>query len=97
MDSEAIMARARWQQWLANGLIACVRFYQQTLHSFFGYGSCRFTPTCSQYMIEAVQVYGPFKGLGLGLWRILRCNPFCRGGYDPVPLPRQDRNEMNDE
>lgn len=46
---------------------------------------CRFTPTCSQYAIEAITVHGAFKGLLLALWRILRCNPFCKGGYDPVP------------
>lgn len=47
--------------------------------------SCRFVPTCSQYAIEAIEKFGIFRGLWLTLWRILRCNPFCRGGYDPVP------------
>ena len=42
-------------------------------------------PTCSQYAIEALQKHGALKGSALALWRILRCNPFCRGGYDPVP------------
>lgn len=46
---------------------------------------CRFTPTCSQYAIEAVEKYGVLKGLYLSVKRILRCNPFCKGGYDPVP------------
>ena len=46
--------------------------------------ACRFTPTCSQYACEAVQRYGVFRGLWMGLCRVLRCNPFCRGGYDPV-------------
>jgi putative membrane protein insertion efficiency factor len=46
---------------------------------------CRFTPTCSAYAIEAFQKRGFFAGLILTLWRILRCNPFSRGGYDPVP------------
>ena len=46
--------------------------------------SCRFTPTCSQYAIEAVQKRGVVRGLGLTLWRLLRCHPFARGGYDPV-------------
>ena len=46
---------------------------------------CRFTPTCSQYAIEAVRVHGILRGLALTSWRILRCNPWCRGGYDPVP------------
>jgi putative membrane protein insertion efficiency factor len=47
--------------------------------------ACRFTPTCSEYMYEALQKYGPLKGLSLGIRRVLRCNPFCKGGYDPVP------------
>lgn len=46
---------------------------------------CRFVPTCSQYAIEAFEEWGFIAGLGLTVWRILRCNPFCRGGYDPVP------------
>lgn len=46
---------------------------------------CRFMPTCSQYAIEAITIHGAVKGLFLALWRILRCNPFCKGGYDPVP------------
>ena len=47
--------------------------------------SCRFTPTCSQYAIEAIEKYGVLKGGLLAVWRILRCNPFSKGGYDPVP------------
>lgn len=46
--------------------------------------SCRFTPTCSEYAMEAVQRYGFFRGLRLSLFRLLRCHPFCKGGYDPV-------------
>jgi len=46
---------------------------------------CRFTPTCSAYALEAFQKRGFFVGLILTVWRILRCNPMCRGGYDPVP------------
>lgn len=46
---------------------------------------CRFTPTCSQYAIEAINEWGVICGLVLTVWRILRCNPFCKGGYDPVP------------
>ncbi|MBR5923397.1 MAG: membrane protein insertion efficiency factor YidD [Clostridia bacterium] len=46
---------------------------------------CRFTPTCSQYALEAIKVHGAFKGSALAVWRILRCNPFSKGGYDPVP------------
>lgn len=47
--------------------------------------ACRFTPTCSEYAIEAFRKRGFFVGLILTVWRLLRCNPFCRGGYDPVP------------
>lgn len=47
--------------------------------------NCRFTPTCSAYAIEALQKHGLLKGSCLAVWRILRCNPYCKGGYDPVP------------
>ncbi|MBN2543942.1 membrane protein insertion efficiency factor YidD [bacterium] len=46
---------------------------------------CRFEPTCSVYSYQAIQKYGVFHGLFLSIKRIIRCNPFCRGGYDPVP------------
>ncbi|MBE6687761.1 MAG: membrane protein insertion efficiency factor YidD [Ruminococcaceae bacterium] len=46
---------------------------------------CRFTPTCSQYALEAFRKHGALKGLCLTIWRLLRCNPFSKGGYDPVP------------
>ena len=65
-------------------LIAFVRFYQKEISPAFP-ACCRFQPTCSQYAIEAIEKHGPWKGLGLAVWRILRCNPFCKGGYDPVP------------
>lgn len=65
-------------------LIALVRGYQRWISPLLGH-NCRFSPTCSQYMIEALQIHGPGKGLLLGLWRILRCSPLCRYGYDPVP------------
>ena len=47
--------------------------------------SCRFTPTCSEYAMEAITRFGAIRGTLLGAYRLLRCNPFCRGGYDPVP------------
>ncbi len=49
--------------------------------------ACRFSPTCSEYMLEAVKLHGVARGLWLGLKRLGRCHPFREGGYDPVPLP----------
>ena len=66
----------------AHAIIALVRLYQLTLSPFIG-RQCRFQPTCSHYMIGAIEKYGVVRGVFKGLWRILRCNPFCRGGYDP--------------
>lgn len=65
-------------------LISIVRFYQRYISPGLP-PRCRFTPTCSAYAIEALEKHGAIKGLGLALWRFLRCNPFCKGGYDPVP------------
>jgi len=55
--------------------------------------SCRFTPTCSAYAVEAVMTWGILLGTLLTLWRILRCNPFGKGGYDPVPTPPWKKNK----
>ncbi len=54
---------------------------------------CRFTPTCSAYALEAFTEWGFFRGFFLSLMRILRCNPFCRGGFDPVPINRKKRKK----
>jgi uncharacterized protein len=56
----------------------------KTLVSPFLPPACRFEPTCSVYMMEAVEKYGAIKGAWMGVKRILRCQPFCKGGYDPV-------------
>lgn len=63
-------------------LIALVRFYQAALSPLLP-PMCRFEPSCSQYFIEAVQKHGACRGSLKGVWRICRCNPFCKGGYDP--------------
>ena len=62
-----------------------IRFYQRFLSPLKRRPTCRFTPTCSAYAIEAFQKRGFFVGFGLTVWRILRCNPFGKWGYDPVP------------
>ena len=64
--------------------IALVRLYRKFI-SPLKPPCCRFTPTCSAYALEAYQKRGFFVGTALTVWRILRCNPFSRGGYDPVP------------
>ena len=69
---------------MKNILIAMIRFYQKFL-SPLKHTRCPYTPTCSQYGLEAIQKYGAFKGSLLACWRILRCNPFSKGGHDPVP------------
>ena len=71
-------------QWLKKLLILLVRGYQLLLSPFLG-NNCRFYPSCSSYMIEAIEVHGVFKGLWLGTRRILRCHPYSDGGIDPVP------------
>lgn len=65
-------------------LIFLVRGYQKFISPLLGH-NCRFVPNCSSYMIEALSIHGTAKGLLLGIWRIMRCNPFGRFGYDPVP------------
>lgn len=62
-----------------------IRTYQLTLSPRFSHGACRYTPTCSQYALEAVEIHGVIKGSALALLRIMRCNPLFKGGYDPVP------------
>lgn len=61
-----------------------IRFYQKNISSMKA-PCCKFIPTCSQYAVEAIERFGAFKGLLLAIWRILRCNPWNPGGYDPVP------------
>ena len=65
-------------------LIALVRGYKKYISPLLP-PSCRFTPTCSEYAMEALQKHGAWKGSLLAIWRVLRCNPFCKGGYDPGP------------
>ena len=75
---------------IKRAMIFLIRTYQTTLSPRFSGGACRYTPTCSQYAIEAIEVHGVFKGSLLAARRILRCTPFFKGGYDPVP-PKKKR------
>jgi len=64
--------------------IGLIKAYQWALSPFLG-ANCRFSPTCSQYAVEAINKYGALKGSYLGIKRIMRCHPWCMGGHDPVP------------
>src|SRR6266568_9428919 len=65
-------------------LLALLRGYKWVLSPMLP-PSCRYVPTCSEYAAEAIERHGAFKGSAMALWRLLRCHPFVRGGYDPVP------------
>lgn len=74
-----------------NLLVFLIKIYQKTisfdhgvLKIFYPHGFCRFTPTCSDYGVEAITKYGILKGAAMTSWRILRCNPWNKGGHDPV-------------
>jgi putative membrane protein insertion efficiency factor len=69
---------------MAKLLQLLIRAYQLLLSPFLG-SHCRFTPSCSQYASEAIAKHGALRGSGYAIRRILRCHPFCDGGYDPVP------------
>lgn len=72
-------------------VLAAIKLYQRTLSPDHGYGrifnraaGCRFHPSCSQYTYEAVEKYGVLAGSIRGAWRVARCNPWSKGGYDPL-------------
>lgn len=73
-------------------LLLLVRFYITFLSPFFG-GACRFHPSCSNYAVEAIARHGARRGLSLAARRLLRCNPFNKGGFDPVPDERQGKSQ----
>jgi putative membrane protein insertion efficiency factor len=74
-------------------LIAVIRVYQYLLSPMFGQ-TCKYYPSCSNYAVGALREHGVIRGLGLAAWRLLRCNPFSHGGYDPVP-PRHDHGHTH--
>lgn len=61
-----------------------IRLYRLFLSPWVGM-NCRFQPTCSEYALDALKIHGPIKGMGLAIWRILRCNPWGGSGFEPVP------------
>ena len=69
---------------MARLMIACIRLYRRWISPMLGQ-HCRFHPSCSQYAMDALSLHGVVVGSALALWRLLRCQPFSRGGYDPVP------------
>lgn len=88
------MNRRRHAWWTAGVpvralLIGAIRLYRMTLSGWLG-GQCRFYPTCSHYAEAAVATHGALKGTAMSAWRVARCNPFGRGGVDPVPTPEYD-------
>lgn len=70
---------------MKKAMIAMIRFYRKHLSRLKKHPTCIYTPTCSQYAIEAIEKYGALKGGFMAFRRIMRCNPFAKGGYDPVP------------
>lgn len=74
---------------MKNIIISGIKIYQNIPGPW--HNMCRHVPTCSNYMIEAIEEYGTFKGMVLGMKRILRCNPFGTSGYDPVPKNKKKK------
>ena len=70
-------------RWL---ILPFIRFYQIVISPALPANTCRFYPSCSHYTYQSIYKYGVFRGTLLGAWRILRCNPFNSGGFDPVPM-----------
>jgi uncharacterized protein len=65
-----------------------IGWYQRWLSPLKRVPSCRFLPTCSEYAREAIEIWGPIRGTAMAMGRLLRCHPLCKGGHDPVRLPR---------
>ena len=74
-----------------------VYLYRKIISPYKRTPSCRFTPTCSAYAVDAVCQWGIVIGTALAVWRVLRCNPFCKGGYDPVPTPPWKKQKQTDD
>lgn len=66
-------------------ILALIRLYQMTIAKGIPEGTCRFYPSCSHYSYQVIYKHGVIKGIPLSIWRVLRCNPYNPGGFDPVP------------
>ncbi|MEC9154985.1 MAG: membrane protein insertion efficiency factor YidD [Pseudomonadota bacterium] len=78
---------------LTSTLVGLIKTYQFAV-SPFSPACCKYYPTCSSYAIEAIQMHGPWRGLLMATWRLLRCNPWSEGGADPVPNPKCKKVEV---
>lgn len=77
---------------MRKAVVLCISLYQYLISPLYS-PCCRFTPSCSEYARQAVMSHGILRGLGLALWRLLRCHPLCSGGYDPVPSPNPSKRD----
>ena len=73
------------RSFLTSALLKSVNFYRSAISPYKGGPTCKYVPTCSQYAKTALERYGAAKGARLAAWRLMRCNPWSKGGYDPVP------------
>jgi len=83
------MAKITVNHLMKSVMVFLIKCYQRCISPCLGVNHCRFFPSCSQYMLEAIHTYGIVRGLIWGTKRLLRCHPFCQGGIDPLPLPHQ--------
>lgn len=84
------------RSWPMRAAVFCIELYR-TYISPMRPPTCRFTPTCSEYAVDALRHWGLLRGLPLATWRLLKCGPWHRGGWDPVPeRRRKDRSEESD-
>ncbi|MBE6454006.1 MAG: membrane protein insertion efficiency factor YidD [Alphaproteobacteria bacterium] len=74
-------------------MILLIRFYQKIISPLLP-NVCRYKPSCSEYFIEALQIHGVFRGTFLGIKRILKCHPWGKSGYDPVPLKKTNKDNL---